>query len=127
MLEIDPKILAHITRRQWARLWGQKHMIKPVFIEQALGNGDKLVAITPLNTRPNYYLIRVDSSWSTRNSDTPAICEHLEEICEAIEDENGRKYETDDDYKEIMMPWPALDDEVGMSWCDSMDLLEVGR
>jgi hypothetical protein len=116
-------MIDHMTRRQWARLWGQKHMIKPVFIKQALGNGDKLVAITPLNTRPNYYLIRVDSSWSVRNSDDSNICDHIDEISEAIEEECGRKYETDDDDEEIVMPWPALDDEVGVSWCDSMDLL----
>ena len=38
-------------------------MIKPEFIRQELGNGDLLLAVTPLNTRPNYYLIRVDSKW----------------------------------------------------------------
>lgn len=117
----------YITRRQWATLWGQKSMIEPVLIDKHFGNGMKLVAIAPLNTRPNYYLIRVDSSWSERNSDEPCIADHIEDICEAIEEECGRKYETDDDDKEIMMPWPNLDDECGVSWCDSMDLLEAAN
>ena len=124
MLEISGDLKAHITRRQWARLWGQKSMIRPVFIETALGNGDQLVAIVPLNTRPNYYLIRVDSKWSLRNTDDgDCLYEHIEEIEEAIEDECGRKYETNDDGDEVEMPWPALDCDSGVSWSTAMDLI----
>jgi hypothetical protein len=123
MLRITKKTIAHLTRRQWARLWGQKHMIRPVFIPQALGNGEKLLAVTPLNTRPNYYLVRVDSSWSDHNSDEPCIADHIEEICEAIEDCVGPKHFEDDSGQEVSDPWPALDDECGVSWCDSMDLI----
>lgn len=122
-LKISKKVTAHITRRQWARLWGQKHMIEPVLIEGHLGDGMKLVAITPINTRPNYYLIRVDSTWSVYNRDTPSICEHIDEIYDAIEDEVGPADQTDDDNNEIHVGWPAMDGS-GCSWCDAMDLLD---
>jgi hypothetical protein len=118
MLNLSEKTVAHLTRRQWARLWGQKHMIKPEFIQATFGNGDKLLAVTPLNTRPNYYLIRVDSSWSDQNTDEPCIGDHIDEICDAIEEEVGPKYCEDDNREEIQRDWPALDDECGVSWCD---------
>jgi len=127
MLKITDKQKAHLTRRQWARLWGQKHMIKPVFIEEAFGNGEKLLAVTPLNTRPNYYLIRVDSSWSDSNYDKVCVGDHIEEICEAIEDVVGPKYSENDQGEEECFGWPSLDDECGVAWCDSMDLLGLPR
>ncbi len=125
MIKISKKTIAYLTRRRWAYLWGQKSMIEPVFIPQALGNGDKLLAVTPLNTRPNYYLIRVDSSWSDFNTDEPCVGDHIDEICDVIEDYVGPKHFEDDDGNEVSEPWPYLDDECGVSWCDSMDL--IGR
>lgn len=122
MLRISKQTKIQLTRRQWARLWGQKHMIKPVFIDQALGKGDMLLAITPLNTRPNYYLIRIDASWLTKD-DTETIYDHLDEIYNAIEDECGTKEFEDDDEKQQVAGWPALDLDCGTSWCNSMDLL----
>lgn len=134
MLEISDELKARLTRRQWATLWGQKSMIQPVFVDAHLGDGQQLVAITPLNTRPNYYLIRVDSkwwmdSWRSREQlpEDEHFAEHIDDICSAIEDEVGRKYETDDDGKDVYMPWPALDDEAGVSWCTAMDLLKGDR
>jgi hypothetical protein len=122
MVDIDDKTKARLTRRQWARLWGQKHMIKPVFIEKAFGNGELLVALTPLNTRPNYYLIRIDSAWLDKEN-PETIYDHLDDIYEAIEDECGTRDYEDDDGKEQLAEWPALNLNAGCSWCDSMDLL----
>ena len=126
MLKISKRTIAHLTRRQWARLWGQKRMIKPVFIPQALGVGDLLLAITPLNTRPNYYLIRVDARW-LKKDDTETIYDHLDDIYDAIEDHVGPREWTDDNGKEHVEGWPALDLDSGTSWCDSMDLIGKKR
>lgn len=101
----------------------------------------QLIAITPLNTRPNYYLIRVDSGWwmdavewrryagiayDVDLDPEKHIAEHIDEICEGIEDEVGSKYFEDDNGEYVLAEWPALDDECGVSWCTAMDLLKDG-
>ena|ERR1700722_7896139 len=126
MLKIDPKTIAWLERRQAAYLWGQKHFIKPVFIRTALGEGDLLLAVTPLNTRPNYYLIRVDASW-LKKDDTETIYDHLDEIEETIEDQVGSRDYEDDDGNERLAEWPALNIHAGVSWCPSNDLLKAFR
>lgn len=123
-LEITPAQIARMTRKHVTKFWGQDCDCEPVFIDQTLGDGMQLVAITPLNTRPNYYLIRIDSDWSVYNRDTNALCEHLDEIYDAIEDQVGRRWNEDDDGEQYATDWPAMDDENGVSWCTAMDLLE---
>lgn len=126
MLKIGPKAVAWLERRQAAYLWGQKSFIKPVFIAQPLGNGDLLLALTPLNTRPNYYLIRIDSTWLTED-DKETIYDHLDEIEDAVEDQVGSRDYEDDDGNECLAEWPALNLNAGVSWCNSNDLLEEFR
>ncbi len=127
MLNLNKKILERLTKPFWTRFWGQRRKSHPVFITKALGDGMKLLAVTPINTRPNYYLIRVDSSWSDSNRDTPCVGEHMDEIYDAIEDQCGRGYE--DKYESVTgrerhNPWPALSADSGSSWCESADLLQ---
>jgi hypothetical protein len=100
-------------------------MIKPEFIEGHLGAGDFLMGLTPLNTRPNYYLIRVDARWwSTDGRQNPEVFyDRLDDIYEAIEDECGRKYFEDDDGEEQTAEWPALDLDCGCSWWDANDMV----
>ncbi|MDR3797997.1 MAG: hypothetical protein P4K93_07580 [Terracidiphilus sp.] len=126
MLNIGPEMISWLERKQAAYLWGQKSFIKPVFIEHALGNGDLLLAVTPLNTRPNYYLIRIDSNW-LKKDDTETIYDHLDEIEDAIEEQCGRRDYEDDDGNECLAEWPALNINSGISWCNSNDLIEAFR
>ena len=37
------------------------YQIKPQLVDNQLGDGLRLVTVTPLATRPNYYIVRVDS------------------------------------------------------------------
>ncbi len=126
MLKIGPKMISWFERKQAAYLWGKKHFIKPVFIRQALGDGELLLAFTPLNTRPNYYLIRIDSKW-LKKGDTETIYGHLDEIEEAIEEQCGVRNYEDDDGNECLAEWPALNTNAGTSWCHSNDLIEMFR
>lgn len=121
-IEISKELRWSLTRRRWGSLWGQRRMVKPYLVEAILGDGMQLLAVTPLNTRPQYYLIRVDSKWSSRHTDDAnCIAEHIDEICEAIEDEVGPVHDSESSDKR--QPWPAIDDECGVSWCNSDDLL----
>lgn len=128
-----PPIPNEFRRVQTAHLWGELHRVIPAIVEQHLGNGRRLIRITPLNTRPNYYLIRVDSRWSMDSDDW---YDHLEEIYEAITEEFGekereREYLADDLREQGIEPtaentdlagnedrlgWPVLSLDSGCCW-----------
>ncbi len=99
------------------RFWGQHYQIAPASVEQVFGDGMKLIGLAPLNTRPNYYVIRIDSSWDLDASDE--FLDHLEEIYDAIENEYGARRtcycDPENDECEKCREWPAFCDE-GSSW-----------
>lgn len=83
-----------IERRQVATLWGQKHFITPRLLSQVLGDGKKTIWMSGINTRPAFWVVRIDSKWCLDN------CEHrsdtlqnprewLEAVYQAIEEEFG--------------------------------------
>ena len=114
------KYLKHLTRTRIVSFWGSRYRITPILVDKIFGDGEKVIHLTPLATRPNYYIIRVDSKWDCDNSGEEAICDHLEELYEAIEEEygthidtwyheNGRTYTKH-------WPFPALNADCGASW-----------
>ena len=111
------------------RWWGEKCTCAPKLVEEALGDGSVVVGIQPLNTRPHYYVLRVDSRWHLDGCPDCAsecehdIVEHLEEILEAIEEEWGMGGEVAAEQNEHLdgeelLPegWPAADFGDGVSW-----------
>lgn len=130
-LKIGRIRLNTITKRRKVHFWGFDYFVSPVFIGSVLGDGNTLLGFQPLNTRPNYYLIRVDSGWST-DSYSPApedgegtnegwtIVDHIDDIYDAIEDEVGPCLDEETGKK---YPWPSLDYECGSSWWDATDML----
>lgn len=128
MLEIDRAKVEVPFRTRW---WGQEYTCDPRFVEQALGDGNVLLGMQPLNTRPHYYVIRVDSSWHLDgcricgiSKECPdLVAEHLDEIYDAIEDEYGERdriRESNEDLEPGQEPdpdcWPVLDLDCGASW-----------
>lgn len=123
MLKISKQMQRKLEKPFWTRFWGQKCLCKPAFCETALGDGFQLVAITPMATRPHYYLIRVHSSWEMDNGDVNCMADHLDEIYDALEDYFGPvEYEADNG-EQCEAPWPAFEFGCGQSWSNAMDLL----
>lgn len=112
------ELKARVERRHRTTFWARTYVIKPRLIDAVLGDGKKLLSVVPLNTRPNYYVIRVDSNWSTSNwDDGETVGQHIEEILEAIEEQFGRAwYDDDPPQRKYGRPFPALNDEVGVGW-----------
>lgn len=126
-IKIGKKLKERLEKPYMTTFWGARRKVKPVLINRVLGDGNKFLSFTPINTRPQYYLIRVDSSWATSNFDGPVpVGSKIDEIYDAIEEQCGRRYE--DKYESPTgrpryNPWPALD-EHGCSWADAEDLLK---
>ncbi|MEQ1762569.1 MAG: hypothetical protein ABL984_05405 [Pyrinomonadaceae bacterium] len=84
---IKQKFREHFSKPEIIRHWGQEHTVQPAVVSEQLGDGNKIIYFTPLNTRPWFYVVFVDSSWdfdSDKWRDT-----QLEMVYEVIEDEFG--------------------------------------
>lgn len=117
-LIIGKRLQAELERKRRVRFWGRNYLISPCYVPTILGDGMKLLAVQPLNTRPRYYLIRIDSSWDESNYESPCVGDNMDDIYEAIEGYVGPKCWTDNRGKERREGWPSLDDECGSSWWD---------
>lgn len=53
----------------WGSLWGQKHWCVPEYCGIAEGDGRQVVWLKTLDSRPNYYILRVDSKTDVEGND----------------------------------------------------------
>lgn len=110
-----------VERRRKVNFWGSDYFIQPRVVSRVFGDGARVIYYTPLNTRPSYYVVLVDSTWAVSYSDADAadyVGEHIEEISEAIEEDFGPAEWKDDRGRIHHDPFPALNDETGVSWGD---------
>jgi hypothetical protein len=85
-----------IERQQTARLWGQLRRIKPRLVDEVFGDGLRLLALSPIDDRPNYYVVRIGSDWDLDDFDHDGITglrDRLDDIRFAIEEQFGRRCE----------------------------------
>lgn len=80
--------------KEIVRYNGESQQITPRLIEGVFGDGKQLIGLEPLGTRPNYYVVRIDSTWDVRETDYPfvrsVLRDHLEGIYLAIERQFGK-------------------------------------
>lgn len=125
----DKELRTRIERRRRVTFWGERYFITPRLVDQIFGDGGKMIGIAPLSTRPDYYVVRVDSKWDLDNFCTTSstVAEHTDEILDAIEDQFGRsRYDDDPPQRKHGRPFPALDEECGVKWFE-YDLEAEGR
>jgi hypothetical protein len=94
----ERQLRAIVERRQCVFFWGRRHYITPRLCNTVFGDGASLVYWATLDHRPNYYVVRVDSSWRIEANDDEGaddIREHIEEIEDALVAQFS--YNTDDD------------------------------
>lgn len=101
------------------QFWGVTYSIHPRLIDQRFGDGRSLMTIEPMDTRPDYYAVRLDSR-ALRNprsghrwTNDDYMHEVLDEVIEAAEYQFGRAYDEEDDDGQ---PWPAVDCRTGIGW-----------
>ena len=109
--------------------WGEKCMCTPELIEEKHGDGLQLVYLKPIDTRPNFYLLLIDSKINVSDDDSLSdddkeeygdISELLLRLVETehtnidhySENSDGLYYdEYDDSVEPFEFEWPML------SWC----------
>jgi hypothetical protein len=90
--------------------WGQKHTVTPRFIAKIFGDGKMLLIVQPMNTRPNHFVVRVDSSSALD------VFDIIDDIMDAAEDEYG--YYDDEELSDDEKVFPVVDWTVGCSWSE---------
>jgi len=83
--------------------WGKEYDIEPEIVEKKFGDGKQKIYIQPLNTRPDYYIVFIDSSINLEDNDQTT--DYLDEVLEHIEDLFGKG-----------INFPELNLDCGYSW-----------
>ena len=73
------------TRKRKVNFWGSEIEIEPVLCSTIFGNGKQLVYIGTTDQRPNYWLLKIDSSTDVSDDDFD-----FEDLLMALEEEFGR-------------------------------------
>lgn len=102
-----------IERRTVTSLWGQRHVVIPCLVPFTWGDGRKWMWLEPLNTRPRYYVIRVDSRVNTSNWDTEPT--FIETTLDSVLNEIGDLFGSAMSEGRIAK-WPELDWSYGGAW-----------
>lgn len=121
-----------IEKPEHVHFWGRKYTITPRLISRVFGNGRYLLCVTPLAARPNYFVVRIDSSIKKFDACTSFPVTSLrylvDEIIEAAEEEYG--YFGDEEYREAngdeSRGFPVCDWGIGVTWGRPFPIAEWG-
>lgn len=83
--------LTELLRPQRTEHWGSVYRFTPALLNKVYGDGKRLVQLFPINERPRYWVIRVDSSCDDRD----AFVELLDDIYDEIDEQFGSPDESD--------------------------------
>ncbi len=105
-----------IERPERVQFWGSWYTVTPRLISRIFGDGKLLMCVSPLATRPNRFVVRVDSSTPDPRDPFPATGQVslLEDIMCAAEEEYGDY--NDEDITDEERMFPIVDWGVGCSW-----------
>ena len=97
-----------IERPQPARLWGQEYTVTPAMLPEPIGDGRRLIWVSCANTRPHWYVVRVDSSMRG-----DALDDAIDDVILALQSHYGDAEHMDDDEDSS---FPVVSDSSGYSW-----------
>lgn len=119
---MTPEMRAAIETPRMVYWWGRDHLCSPKVVERIFGDGQKLAFFAPTGTRPNYYVLQMDSAWTPDRMRDPVgegwmgSREFLDEVYDAVQDEFGFYFDDDEEDGEPEYGWPMLDLNYGCSW-----------
>lgn len=115
-MTIDERIAEEMTPRR-IRHWGIEYEdFSPVLVKKVFGDGQRLLFLTPLATRPNYYVARVDSTLLEDDEREFVERQLFDAIMDEFGDADDANVDDDDDDEGDSLPWPALNTSCGFAW-----------
>lgn len=104
--------LAEIMRPRRTEFWGITYEVKPALLKKTFGDGGRLVRVFPINERPHYWVVRVDSRCTDLLDDDGEL---MDAIYEAIDEQFGTPSEDDLGVGDERPYFPMYDGQ-GCSW-----------
>ena len=117
---------------QTATLWGVRYSITPRLCSRVFGDGQLALTISPLNTRPERYVVLADSSLWVGNAadgdlDEDKVLDGLDEMLDALEGDFGEAWHDRGDGSACAdccgscewckaQVWPMVNSGAGTSW-----------
>jgi hypothetical protein len=121
--QVHAALKASIEVETKGSLWGGSATFVPYVSDTVWGDGRSLLLLQPLNTRPCYYVVRIDSTWRVEGDrdwpdGAPEVWDFIDEIEVELESEFGEACESDEDDpdEELPRPWPAFNGNSGCGW-----------
>lgn len=127
---VHAKLRLAVCKRTRRYLWTPDHMVTfvPALSRRLYGDGKALLGLTTINSRPRFYILRIDSRWAIdMDPSAPDIAEPLVDRIDAFafaleEEFGGGRFDDGSGEPETARErdrrrkWPAYDDENGCSW-----------
>ena len=122
------RLRALIELPERCTFWGDKYVITPRLIARKFGDGKHLLCVTPMATRPNYFVVRVDSTMEYPGDPWPddSQVSFIEDVMCAAEEEygyHGDEEERDGDGNETR-DFPVTDWGIGCAWGEPFPVSE---
>lgn len=95
---------------QHTEMWGSTYDFTPSLLDKKYGDGKQLLQLFPINERPRYWVVRIDSK-----CDGDELFEILDDIYDAIDEQFGTPPEDDLGIGDERPYFPAYDGD-GTSW-----------
>lgn len=71
-------------RRQLSILWTERRIIVPELVPVIWGDGQQVIAVRPINTRREHYIVAIDSGIRVESGDVHEIIDNVKEIIEEL-------------------------------------------
>jgi hypothetical protein len=107
---IQPSLrkLLQPQKKEW---WGNEYEFTPALLNKVYGDGKRLLQLFPLNERPRYWVVRVDSACQNDES----LWDILDDIYDAIDEQFGCPPDEDRGMGDERPYFPMYDSD-GTSW-----------
>lgn len=93
--------------------WGSDYEVTPLLCDTIFGDGLLVIAFVPLNTRPERYVVRIDSK---TDLDSDAWYDEIDNVWTALEEQFGEASYQNDAGEWQHDEWPAVDSSSGCMW-----------
>lgn len=103
--------LSKLLKPQTTEHWGEVCKFKPELLDKVYGDGKRLLQLFPINERPRYWVVRVDSACGRDDE----LYEILDDIYEQIDEQFGTPSEEDLGVGDER-PYFPMYDGMGTSW-----------
>jgi hypothetical protein len=123
---MQEQIRKQFCRRQASYLWGKKRILTPELLPFVFGDGKQVLAVRPIRTRREHFVVLIDSSVKVYSGGVHDIIDDIYELhmntfgCCSCQDCGGEPIDDDDDCDKenamLFSQWPIICRNTGCEW-----------